>query len=279
MSTTTQEETSNVLEQTKEECKPRIVIEKMVLINFKSYFGRQELGPFHKSFSAIVGPNGSGKSNVIDALLFVFGYRASKMRQGKISQLIHSSEESNDFEVVPQSQLIVSRQVLRNDTSKYFINGRQSNYTEVTTLLKDRAIDLTHERFLILQGEVESIAQMKPKAPNEHEDGLLEYLEDIIGTSKYKISIERANQKVEQLNEQQSEKLHRVQIVEKQKQNLESKKKEAEDFLRDENRLTMKQSIHYQRQLLECNNAIDIYTKSMQLKFFPFKDFSTSEIK
>lgn len=25
---------------------------------------------------------------------------------------------------------------------------------------------------------------MKPKAPNEHEDGLLEYLEDIIGTSK-----------------------------------------------------------------------------------------------
>ena len=31
---------------------------------------------------------------------------------------------------------------------------------------------------------MESIAQMKPKAPNEHEDGLLEYLEDIIGTSR-----------------------------------------------------------------------------------------------
>lgn len=25
---------------------------------------------------------------------------------------------------------------------------------------------------------------MKPKAPTEHEDGLLEYLEDIIGTSR-----------------------------------------------------------------------------------------------
>ena len=34
---------------------------------------------------------------------------------------------------------------------------------------------------------MESIAQMKPKAPNEHEDGLLEYLEDIIGTSKVKL--------------------------------------------------------------------------------------------
>jgi structural maintenance of chromosome 4 len=38
-----------------------------------------------------VGPNGSGKSNVIDSLLFVFGFRASKMRQGKISALIHNS--------------------------------------------------------------------------------------------------------------------------------------------------------------------------------------------
>lgn len=39
----------------------------------------------------MVGPNGSGKSNTIDALLFVFGYRATKMRQGKLSELIHNS--------------------------------------------------------------------------------------------------------------------------------------------------------------------------------------------
>lgn len=44
-----------------------------------------------QSFSSIVGPNGSGKSNTIDALLFVFGYRATKMRQGKLSELIHNS--------------------------------------------------------------------------------------------------------------------------------------------------------------------------------------------
>jgi structural maintenance of chromosome 4 len=47
---------------------------------------------WEQSFSAIVGPNGSGKSNTIDALLFVFGYRASKMRQGKLGELIHNSE-------------------------------------------------------------------------------------------------------------------------------------------------------------------------------------------
>ena len=45
----------------------------------------------NQSFSSIVGPNGSGKSNTIDALLFVFGYRASKILQGKLSELIHNS--------------------------------------------------------------------------------------------------------------------------------------------------------------------------------------------
>lgn len=73
------------------ESKPRTVIKYLILTNFKSYAGRQEVGPFHTSFSSVVGPNGSGKSNVIDSLLFVFGFRASKMRQGKISALIHNS--------------------------------------------------------------------------------------------------------------------------------------------------------------------------------------------
>lgn len=52
-----------------------------------------ELVSFLQSFSAIVGPNGSGKSNVIDSMLFVFGYRANKIRSKKISVLIHNSSE------------------------------------------------------------------------------------------------------------------------------------------------------------------------------------------
>ena len=43
-----------------------------------------------------MGPNGSGKSNVIDALLFVFGYRARKIRSKKLSVLIHNSEGHKD---------------------------------------------------------------------------------------------------------------------------------------------------------------------------------------
>ncbi|KAG5721961.1 Structural maintenance of chromosomes protein 4 [Termitomyces sp. T112] len=253
--------------------KPRLVIYKMALVNFKSYAGRQEIGPFHKSFSSIVGPNGSGKSNTIDALLFVFGYRASKMRQGKLSELIHNSARypnldecsvevhfreiidmpgPDDFEVVPGSQLIVTRQAFKNNSSRYTINGKLSTYTEVQTLLKGRGIDLDHNRFLILQGEVESIAQMKPKATNEHEDGLLEYLEDIIGTSRFKQPIDESLVEMERLQEERMVKLNRLRIVEKEKATLEAQKKEAEDFLRLKNELVRAKSRLWQWILWKC---------------------------
>ncbi len=76
----------------------RLMIKRMVLENFKSYAGVQDIGPFHKCFSSIVGPNGSGKSNVIDALLFVFGKRANQIRLKKISELIHSSSSFKDLQ-------------------------------------------------------------------------------------------------------------------------------------------------------------------------------------
>ena len=258
--------------------KPRTVIKYLVLNNFKSYAGRQEVGPFHTSFSSVVGPNGSGKSNVIDSLLFVFGFRASKMRQGKISALIHNSagfpnlefcevevhfQEIMDLpggghEVLPDSTLIVSRKAFRNNSSKYYINGRTSDFTTVTTLLKDRGVDLDHKRFLILQGEVESIAQMKPKAANEHDDGLLEYLEDIIGTSKYKTPIEESAAEVETLNEVCVEKSSRVQHVEKEKNTLEDKKNKALAYIKDENDLALKQSALYQVYIDECEDNLKV---------------------
>ncbi|KAF8274355.1 RecF/RecN/SMC [Lactarius quietus] len=252
---------------------PRLVIHKLVLVNFKSYAGRQEIGPFHKSFSAIVGPNGSGKSNTIDALLFVFGYRATKMRQGKLSELIHNSAQHPDlpecsvevhfreiidlpgpdaFSVVPNSTLAVARTAYKNNTSKYTINGRASNYKEVQTLLKGRGIDLDHNRFLILQGEVESIAQMKPKAPSEHEDGLLEYLEDIIGTSQYKEPIDTALVEMERLTEDRTEKLNRLRLVEREKNALEKEKREAENYLRLQNDHVRAQSTLYQFYIWRC---------------------------
>ncbi|KAL3629699.1 Structural maintenance of chromosomes protein 4 [Castilleja foliolosa] len=148
---------------------PRLFIKEMVMKNFKSYAGEQRVGPFHKSFSAVVGPNGSGKSNVIDAMLFVFGKRAKQMRLNKVQSLSTTPPifriwtvlayrfifrrlwDDGAYEVVPGSDFMITRVAFRDNSSKYYINDRASNFTEVTKLLRGKGVDLDNNRFLILQ--------------------------------------------------------------------------------------------------------------------------------
>ncbi|KAL5490795.1 hypothetical protein EMCRGX_G015979 [Ephydatia muelleri] len=249
------------------------MITKIVCENFKSYAGTQELGPFHKCFSSIVGPNGSGKSNVIDAMLFVFGYRAQKIRSKKVSVLIHNSEHhqdvqncsvtvyfqkivdlpGDDYQVVPNSSFYVSRTAFKDSSSYYQLNGQKVSFKELASLLRECGIDLDHNRFLILQGEVEQIAMMKPKAQTEHDEGMLEFLEDIVGTSRFKEPIEELSKKVEALNETRAEKLNRVKVVEKEKTDLEGAKVEAEEYLSLKKEVGRKQTFLYQRYVHECS--------------------------
>ena len=98
----------------------RLMIKRIRLHNFKSYAGIKDIGPFHHRFSAIVGPNGSGKSNLIDALLFVFGYRTKKLRLNKLSELIHNSNHGSDLpfaSVEIQFQQVID---IVSDSRRYF---------------------------------------------------------------------------------------------------------------------------------------------------------------
>uniref|UniRef100_A0A0M3IP22 SMC_N domain-containing protein n=1 Tax=Ascaris lumbricoides TaxID=6252 RepID=A0A0M3IP22_ASCLU len=183
-----------------------------------------------QNLSAIIGPNGSGKSNVIDSLLFVFGYRASKIRSKKISVLIHSSKGNENlqsctpdgtFDLVEGSQFKVTRTAYKDNSSKYTYNGKAMQFKDIAKRLREVGIDLIHNRFLILQGEVEQIAMMKPKALTENDDGMLEYLEDIIGSSRLKIPIEKLQKKIESLQEERTAQLTRVKMAEKEKNELE----------------------------------------------------------
>ena len=68
---------------------------------------------------------------------------------------------------------------------------------------------------------------MKPKAQNENETGLLEYLEDIIGTNKYIESIGKLAEDVEQYNEQRIEQTNRVKASLNEMQGLEQERQIA----------------------------------------------------
>ncbi|XP_048508932.1 structural maintenance of chromosomes protein 4 [Athalia rosae] len=246
---------------------PRVIITKIVNQNFKSYAGEQVVGPFHKCFSAIIGPNGSGKSNVIDSMLFVFGYRASKIRSKKISVLIHNSSEhpncksctvavhfqkiidkpGHDYDVVPNSEIIISRTAFKDNSSFYQLNGKKVHFKEVSKVLRDCGVDLDYNRFLILQGEVEQIAMMKPKGQTNNDTGMLEFLEDIIGTVRYKEPLEKLTEKIELLTETRIEHMNRVHVIEKEKEELEEPMQTAVRYLKCENSITK-----LQHQLYHC---------------------------
>jgi structural maintenance of chromosome 4 len=201
--------------------KTRLIIKKIRLYNFKSYYGEHIIGPLNwvsysplktpKHFTAVVGPNGSGKSNLLECLVFVFGKRASKMRLKQLKELIHCSKDHQDcrraevtvffeeliedttndsWSPITNSQFSIGRAVEKtpNDSGQiieYSMNDQKSTQSEVELLLSKKNLDLVNNRFMILQGEVEQISIMKPMSGDQDRPGLLEYLEEIIGTNKY----------------------------------------------------------------------------------------------
>ncbi|CEF68320.1 Structural maintenance of chromosomes protein 4 [Strongyloides ratti] len=189
----------------------RLIIDYIELENFKSYHGVNKMGPFGKNFSCIVGPNGSGKSNIFDCMLFVFDYNVKKFRTKKLSDLIHrSSNESCKFARVSiyfkrvgrvneqlfdieGSSFCVTRKITEDNKSSFYFNDRKISRNDLKAILKNHGLGLDHDRFLILQGEVESISLLKPKAEKEDEDCMLSLMDDIIGTSRYKLPLEKVN--------------------------------------------------------------------------------------
>ncbi|WKX98391.1 hypothetical protein Q1695_013798 [Nippostrongylus brasiliensis] len=254
----------------------RLVIREIVATNFKSYYGTQRIGPFHKNFTAIIGPNGSGKSNVIDSLLFVFGYKASKIRSKKLSVLIHSSRGHDDinsccvevfFEqiidkdghitVVEGSEFSVSRTAYKNNNSVYAWSGKTMSIKEIALRLRELGIDLVHNRFLILQGEVEQIAMMKPKGENAHEEGMLEYLEDIIGSSRFRMPIEKLSARVELLKEQRANALQRVRAADRERLALEAPVREMISYLKAENHAVLLRNQLFHIRLYKYLDQVD----------------------
>ena len=212
-------------------------------------------------------------------MLFVFGYKAQKIRSKKLSVLIHNSskypdvynckvavhfqqiidKEDGTFELIPNTEIIIARTANKNNQSHYSINGKEVKFKEVAKLLEEHNIDLLHNRFLILQGEVESIALMKPKSTQPGESGLLEYLEDIIGTERYKRPLVLINERLEKLNDERTEKHNRVRLAEREMKDLELPMTQAVDYLKLENQKFQVVNLHLQLYIQHKKREIEAF--------------------
>lgn len=217
-------------------------------------------------------------------MLFVFGKRAKKLRLNKVSELIHKSDSvkddpptyarvsvhfheiidtgdgDDDYTVVPNTTMVVTRVAKMDNSSTYKLNGTTATFKEIANYLNSKGIDLDNNRFLILQGEVEMISMMPPKGKTESDEGLLEYLEDIIGSSQFVTATNEAAQKVDALTEVRQEKLNRVKAVEREKDNLEGAKLEAEALLAKEREIRRQQNILYHYYAMKAEKEWTEYT-------------------
>ena len=102
---------------------------------------------------------------------------------------------------------------------------------------------------------------MKPKGQTEAECGMLEYLEDIVGTTRYKEPLVKINERVEQLTEERTEKHNRCKLAEREMNDLEQPYNEAVEYLRQENENTRTKNLRIQKYLSEKNKKLQEYTK------------------
>ncbi|XP_060044743.1 structural maintenance of chromosomes protein 1B [Erinaceus europaeus] len=139
--------------------------------NFKSWRGRQMIGPFRR-FTCIIGPNGSGKSNVMDALSFVMGEKPSTLRVKNIQELIHgahigkpvSSSASVKIVYVEESEEEKTfARIIRGGCSEYRFNDNLVSRSVYISELEKIGIIVKAQNCLVFQGTVESISMKKPK--------------------------------------------------------------------------------------------------------------------
>lgn len=160
--------------------------------------------------------------------------------------------------IIENSRFTISRYVHKDNTSYYMINNRRVMFKDVSRKLNEFGIDLRYNRFLILQGEVEQISLMKPKSDNNNETGMLEYLEEIIGTSRYKEPLEQLMVKYEKFNEDRSRHMNRVNFSLKELRVVEKSKDETVKILKLENERKIEKSKLIQIEQHSLNKELEM---------------------
>ncbi|XP_068104482.1 structural maintenance of chromosomes protein 1A isoform X2 [Hyperolius riggenbachi] len=201
--------------------------------NFKSYKGRQIIGPFRR-FTAIIGPNGSGKSNLMDAISFVLGEKTSNLRVKTLRDLIHGApvgkpaanrafvsmvyEEDNGVDKVFARHII-------SGSSEYRINSKVVQLSEYSDELEKLGILIKARNFLVFQGAVESIAMKNPKERTA-------LFEEISRSGELAAEYDKRKKEMVKAEEDTQFNYHRKKNIAAERKEAKQEKEEAERYQR-----------------------------------------------
>ncbi|KAI4823715.1 structural maintenance of chromosomes protein 1A [Gymnodraco acuticeps] len=201
--------------------------------NFKSYKGRQIIGPFHK-FTAIIGPNGSGKSNLMDAISFVLAEKTSNLRVKTLKDLIHGAPVGKPaanrayVSMVYQEDNGEERNFTRGiigSSSEYRINSKVVGLPEYSEELEKLGILIKARNFLVFQGAVESIAMKNPKERTA-------LFEEISRSGELAQEYDRRKKEMVKAEEDTQFNYHRKKNIAAERKEAKQEKEEAERYQR-----------------------------------------------
>jgi chromosome segregation protein len=170
---------------------------KIKLAGFKSFVD-PTLISLPSNLTGIVGPNGCGKSNVIDAVRWVMGelsarhlrgdsmadvvFNGSSARKPVGSASVELIFDNSDGKIggpyAGYNEVSLRRQVSRDGTSNYFINGVRCRRKDITQLFLGTGLG-SRSYAIIEQGMISRIIESKP-------EDMRCFVEEAAGISRYK---------------------------------------------------------------------------------------------
>ncbi|XP_021543483.1 structural maintenance of chromosomes protein 1B isoform X1 [Neomonachus schauinslandi] len=206
-------------------------LELLLVENFKSWRGRQVIGPFRR-FTCIIGPNGSGKSNVMDALSFVMGEKTANLRVKNIQELIHgahigrpvSSSASVKIVYVEESgEEKTFTRIIRGGCSEFYFDDNPVSRSVYIAELEKIGIIIKARNCLVFQGTVESISMKKPKERTQ-------FFEEISTSGELIGEYEEKKRKLQKAEEDAQFNFNKKKNVASERKHAKLEKEEAERY-------------------------------------------------
>ncbi len=170
---------------------------KIKVAGFKSFADPTSVG-FPSNLTGVVGPNGCGKSNIIDAVRWVMGELSAKhLRGDSMTDVIFNGSASRkpvgtaSVELVfdnsdgkisgpyaEYAEVALKRQVSRDGSSNYFLNGARCRRKDITQLFLGTGLG-SRSYAIIEQGMISRVIEAKA-------DDMRMFVEEAAGISRYK---------------------------------------------------------------------------------------------
>src|SRR5271170_1810074 len=170
---------------------------KIKLAGFKTFVDPTQVS-FPSNLTGVVGPNGCGKSNVIDAVRWVMGELSAKHLRGdnmadvvfngssarkpvgsaSVELMFDNADGKIGGAYAGYSEISLKRQVARDGTSAYFINGGRCRRKDITNLFLGTGLG-SRSYAIIEQGMISRVIDAKA-------EDMRAFVEEAAGISRYK---------------------------------------------------------------------------------------------